>query len=68
MAEQLKQNQVWLFATEAYLPSDDDTQTTGNTLILGATRVDETASLSAPPNAEPTRPRADPDADSESAQ
>jgi hypothetical protein len=68
MAEQLKQNQVWLFATESYLPSDDDTQTTGNTLILGATRVGKTTSLSALPNAEPTRPRAGPAADSESAQ
>jgi predicted AAA+ superfamily ATPase len=66
MAEQPKQDRVWDFATEAYLPSDDEKPATGNTLILGATRVGKTTLLNAVLNPETTRPDADPDLDTDS--
>jgi hypothetical protein len=68
MAEQPKQDRVWDFGMEAYLPSDGDEQATGNTLTLGATGVGKTISLNALLDADPTKPDADPDADCESAQ
>jgi hypothetical protein len=68
MTEQPNQNRVWDFATEAYLPSEDDEQATGKSLILGATGARKTTSLNAHLNAEATRPDAGPVADSESAQ
>lgn len=68
MSEQPKQDRIWDFATEAYLPSDDDKQATGHTVILGATSCGKTISLNALLDADPTKPDADPDADCESAQ
>jgi predicted GTPase len=68
MAAQPKQDRVWDFATEAYLPSEAGKPATGNTLILGATGVGKTRSLNTLLNAEPVRPDADPDVDSEPAQ
>ena len=67
MAEQPKEDRVWDFATEAYLPSDDEKPATGHTLILGATSSGKTTSLHAPLSAEPTQPDADSDAECETA-
>jgi hypothetical protein len=68
MAEQPKQDRVWDFATEAYLPSDDEKPATGHTVILGATSSGRTTSLNALLNAEPTQPDRDSDAEREPAQ
>jgi len=68
MAEQPKQDRVWDFATEAYLPSDDEKPATGNTMVSDTAGVEKTTSLNAHLNAEVIRPDADPDADSEPAQ
>jgi hypothetical protein len=68
MAEQPKKGRVWDFATEAYLPSDDEKPATGNTVVSDAAGVEKTTSLNTLLNAEPDRPGEDPDVDSEAAQ
>ena len=68
MAEQPKKGRVWDFATEAYLPSDDEKPATGNTMVSDTAGVEKTTSLNTLLNAEPDRPDEDPDVDSESAQ
>ena len=68
MAEQPKQDRVWDFATEAYLPSDDEKLENRKTLISDAADVGKTTSLNTLLNADPDRPDEDPDVDSEPAQ
>ncbi|AME26814.1 hypothetical protein [Burkholderia sp. PAMC 26561] len=68
MAEQPKQDRVWDFATEAYLPSDDEKPPAGNTMVSDSAHVGKTTSLNTLLNAEPDRPDEDPDVDSEPAQ
>jgi hypothetical protein len=68
MAEQPKKGRVWDFATEAYLPPDDETPATGNTMVSDEADVGKTTSLNTLLNAEPDRPDEDPDVDSEAAQ
>jgi hypothetical protein len=68
MAEQPQQDRVWDFATEAYLPSDDEKPATGNTMVSDAAGVEKTTSLNTLLNAELDRPDEDPDVDSEPAQ
>jgi hypothetical protein len=68
MAKQPQQDRVWDFATEAYLPSDDEKLENGKTLISDAADVGKTTSLNTLLNAEPDRSDEDPDVDSESAQ
>jgi len=68
MAKQPQQDRVWDFATEAYLPSDDEKPATGNTMVSDAAGVEKTTSLNTLLNADPDRPDEDPDVDSESAQ
>ncbi|OTP65941.1 hypothetical protein [Caballeronia sordidicola] len=68
MAEQPEQDRVWDFATEAYLPSDDEKLANGKTLISDEADVGITTSLNTLLNAEPDRPDEDPDVDSEPAQ
>jgi type IV secretory pathway VirB4 component len=66
MAEQPKQNQARDFGMEAWLPADDK-QTTGHTLILGATSGGKTVFLNALLNAEAAQSETDPDAECEPA-
>ncbi|CAN7698649.1 hypothetical protein LJR029_003959 [Caballeronia sp. LjRoot29] len=68
MAEQPKQDRVWDFETEAYLPSDDEKLGNGKTLISDLADLGKTTSLNTLLNAEPDRPDGDPDVDSEPAQ
>lgn len=67
MAEQPKQDRVWDFATEAYLPSDDEKPPPGNTMVSDEAGVEKTT-LSPLLDAEPDRPDEDPDVASEPAQ
>lgn len=68
MAEQPKQHRVWGFATEAYLPSDDEKPATGNTMVSDAADIGKTTSLNTLLNADPDRPDENPDIDSEAPQ
>jgi type IV secretory pathway VirB4 component len=68
MAEQPKQDRVWDFGMEAYLPSDNGKPATEHTLILGATSSGKTAFLNALLSAEAAQSETDPDAECEPAQ
>ncbi len=68
MSKQPKQDRIWDFATEAYLPLDDDKQATGHTLILGATSCGKTTFLKAFLSPEAAQSETDPDAECEPAQ
>jgi DNA helicase HerA-like ATPase len=68
MAEQPKQDRAWDFGMETYLPSNDDKQATGHTLILGATSSGKAIFLNTLLNAEAAESETDPDADREPAQ
>jgi hypothetical protein len=68
MAEQPKQDRVWDFGMEAYLPSDDGKPATGHTLILGATSSWKTTFLTALLSGEAAQSETDLDAECEPAQ
>jgi len=68
MAEQPEQERGGDFATEAYLPADDEKLENVKKLISDSADVGKTTSLNTLLNAEPDRPDGDPDVDSEPAQ